>query len=233
MKIALLEDDPVQAEALQRWLAEAGHDVHVFMRGRDLLQRVSGESFDAFLLDWMLPDQTGHDVLCCLRQEHGITAPIVFVTSLSTEEGVTAGLNAGADDYMIKPIRRLELLSRLEAIWRRAQPRVHHPQYIDIPPFQIDVQHRRLLRAGMPIDGLTEKEFALALLLFENLGRLLSREYLLGAVWGLNAAVPTRTLDTHISRIRKKLALGPESGFRLVPAYNYGYRLERVVPITQ
>jgi DNA-binding response OmpR family regulator len=169
-----------------------------------------------------------------LRQEYHITAPVVFATSLSTEEGVVAGLSAGADDYMIKPIRQFELLSRLEAVWRRINPPPSHPpQSIELPPFRIDIRQRRIFRSGIPIEGITEKELSLSILLFENLGRLMSREHLLAAVWGLNAGVPTRTLDTHISRVRKKLDLGPESGFRLVPAYNYGYRLERVAFATK
>lgn len=227
MRIALLEDDPAQAETLAAWLTAAGHDTHVFGLGRDLLRHAGRESFDTFLIDWMLPDQSGHEVLRCLRQERAIAAPVVFVTSRDAEEDIVAGLDAGADDYMVKPLRRLELLSRLEAVWRRANARSALPQLVDVPPYRIDLELRRVLRDGMPVENLTEKEFALALFLFQNLGRLLSRGHLLEAIWGLSANIPTRTLDTHISRVRKKLDLHPANGFRLVPAYNYGYRLER------
>ncbi len=228
VRIALLEDDPAQAETLAAWLSAAGHDTHVFKLGKDLLRHASRESFDAFLIDWMLPDQTGHEVLRWLRRERGITAPVLFVTSRDAEEDIVAGLDAGADDYMIKPIRRLELLSRLDAVWRRFRLRDDSPQVVDLPPYRLDLEHRRVLRNGVPVEALTEKEFALALFLFQNLGRLLSRGHLLEAIWGLTAAIPTRTLDTHISRVRKKLDLHPANGFRLVPAYNYGYRLERI-----
>ncbi|HZV55868.1 MAG TPA: response regulator transcription factor, partial [Rhodocyclaceae bacterium] len=122
MRIALLEDDAAQAETLTAWLNEAGHDVHAFGLGRDFLRHVSRESFDTFLIDWMLPDQSGHEILRWLRQERGETAPAIFVTSRDAEEDIVTGLDAGADDYMVKPIRRLELLSRLEAIWRRNRP---------------------------------------------------------------------------------------------------------------
>jgi two-component system, OmpR family, response regulator RegX3 len=227
VRIALLEDDPAQADTLAAWLTTAGHDVHAFKLGKDLLRAASRESFDAFLIDWMLPDQSGHEVLRCLRQERAIAAPVIFVTSRDAEEDIVAGLDAGADDYMVKPLRRLELLSRLEAVWRRAHARSALPQLIDLPPYRIDLELRRVLRDGVPVENLTEKEFALALFLFQNLGRLLSRGHLLEAIWGLSANIPTRTLDTHISRVRKKLDLHPANGFRLVPAYNYGYRLER------
>jgi DNA-binding response OmpR family regulator len=227
VRIALLEDDPAQAETLADWLATAGHDVHVFKLGKDLLRSASRESFDAFLIDWMLPDQTGHEVLSCLRQERRIVAPVIFVTSRDAEEDIVAGLDAGADDYMVKPLRRLELLSRLEAVWRRAHAHNTQPQPVDLPPYHIDLEHRRVLCNGVPVESLTDKEFALVVFLFQNLGRLLSRGHLLEAIWGLSANIPTRTLDTHISRVRKKLDLHPANGFRLVPAYNYGYRLER------
>ena len=227
MRLALLEDDPAQADILVAWLTTAGHDVHAFTLGKDLLRIASRESFDAFLIDWMLPDQSGHEVLRCLRQERGVVAPVLFVTSRDAEEDIVAGLDAGADDYMVKPVRRLELLSRLEAVWRRAHARNAPSQLFDLPPYRIDIEHRRVLQNGVPVENLTEKEFALVLFLFQNLGRLLSRGHLLEAVWGLSANIPTRTLDTHISRIRKKLDLHPANGFRLVPAYNYGYRLER------
>lgn len=228
MRIALLEDDPAQAETLASWLAAAGHDMHVFGLGRDLLRHASRESFDTFLIDWMLPDQTGHEVLRWLRQERGETAPMIFVTSRDAEEDIVAGLNSGADDYIVKPVRRLELLSRLEAIWRRTRPKEDNESVIDLPPYRIELTTRRILRGGNAVETLTEKEFNLVVFLFQNLGRLLSRGHLLEAVWGVSASIPTRTLDTHVSRIRKKLELHSANGFRLVPAYNYGYRLERV-----
>jgi DNA-binding response OmpR family regulator len=154
---------------------------------------------------------------------------VIFVTSRDAEEDIVAGLNSGADDYIVKPVRRLELLSRLEAIWRRTRPKDDNESIIDLPPYRIELTTRRVLRNGDAVEALTEKEFNLIVFLFQNLGRLLSRGHLLEAIWGVSAAIPTRTLDTHISRIRKKLDLHPANGFRLVPAYNYGYRLERVV----
>lgn len=228
MRIALLEDDAAQAETLASWLREAGHDVHVFAAGRDLRRQIGRESFDTFLIDWMLPDQSGHEVLRWLRQERGDMAPAIFVTSRDAEEDIVAGLNAGADDYMVKPIRRLELLSRLEAIWRRNRQTDHGHDVIDITPYRLNLAQRTIHCNGKPIEGLTDKEFALAAFLFQNPGRLLSRGHLLESVWGINASVPTRTLDTHISRLRKKLELHPANGYRLAPAYNFGYRLERV-----
>jgi len=228
VRLALLEDDPAQAQTLSRWLADAGHDVHVFGLARDLLRQTNHESFDTFLIDWALPDQSGHEVLCRLRTDRGESAPVIFVSSRDAEDDIVAALQAGADDYMVKPIRQRELLHRLEAVWRRCHPQGPGQEVIDMPPYRFELPARRVLRAGNPVPALTDKEFQLAAFLFQNLGRLLSRGHLLEAVWGLSAAVPTRTLDTHISRVRRKLELHPANGFRLTPTYSYGYRLEKI-----
>lgn len=225
MRIALLEDDPVQSTTLAAWLREAGHVVHTYASARDLRRDVGRESFDVFLLDWMLPEQSGEEVLRWLREQRGESVPIIFLTARNAEEDIVAALSAGADDYMTKPLRRAEMLSRIAAVWRRSQPRSRELDVVEYPPYRFEVSTHRALRNGAPVE-LTEKEFNLAVFLFRNLGRLLSRGHLLEAVWGLNASVATRTVDTHVSRVRSKLELRPENGFRLTPAYNYGYRLE-------
>lgn len=225
MRIALLEDDVVQSTTLAVWLREAGHDVHTYVSARDLKRDVGRESFDVFLLDWMLPEQSGEEVLHWLREQRGESVPIIFITARKAEEDIVAALSAGADDYMVKPIRRAEMLSRIAAVWRRSQPRSRELDIVDHPPYRFEITAHRALRNGEAVE-LTEKEFNLAVFLFRNLGRLLSRGHLLEAVWGRNASVATRTVDTHVSRVRSKLELRPENGFRLTPAYNYGYRLE-------
>lgn len=228
LRIALLEDDAAHSEMLSLWLRDAGHDVHPFSTGRDLRRHASRESFDVFLIDWMLPDQSGHEILRWLREERGEKTPAIFVTSRDSEEDIVTGLGAGADDYMIKPIRRFELLARLEAVWRRSRPAEPVLDVIELPPYRLDLARRSIYRDGQPVESMTDKEFALAAFLFQNPGRLFSRGHLLESVWGINADVPTRTLDTHISRLRKKLELYPANGYRLSPAYNYGYRLDRL-----
>ena len=228
MRFAILEDDPAQMEVLTGWLREAGHDVHGFGLARELMRVASRESFDLFLVDWVLPDLTGEQVLRWLRVERGNDTPAIFITSSDAEEDIANAFSAGADDYLIKPPRRIELLSRIEAVMRRSQPRTNN-QSLVVAPYNFDLARKMLTVDGVPVE-MTDKEFELAAFLFRNLGRLLSRGHLLEAVWGRNPALATRTVDTHISRVRSKLNLRPENGFRLTPTYNFGYRLERIDP---
>jgi diguanylate cyclase (GGDEF)-like protein len=226
MRVAILEDDPVHRDTLSAWLREAGHDVHAFPCGRDFIRSAGRESFDLYLLDWTLPDMTGHDVLRWAREDRGDDVPAIFTTARDAEEDVVAALSVGADDYIVKPMRRFETLSRIEAVMRRARPVAADP-VLEVGAYRFDTATKAASCEGEPV-ALTEKEFDLAVFLFRNLGRLISRGHMLEAVWGRNPNVATRTVDTHISRVRAKLGLRPERGFRLSPTYNYGYRLERL-----
>lgn len=226
MRIAALEDDPAQLLVLTTCLREAGHEVHEFRLTSDLKRFCSRESADLFILDWMVPDQTGEEFLKWLRDERNDDTPAIFLTSRDAEEDVVAGLSAGADDFIIKPPSPRILLSRIDAVMRRSKA-VSVPAVLDFPPYRIDPGQNEITLNGEVVE-LTEKEFALAFFLFRNVGRLLSRGHMFEAVWGRNPDVPTRTVDTHVSRVRSKLQLRPENGFRIVPTYSFGYRLEQL-----
>jgi DNA-binding response OmpR family regulator len=230
MRVAILEDDPDQLALLRRWLAQDGHDVHGFLSGREIMMRSARESFDLFLLDWQVPDVPGIEVLQWVRGNVSAQVPILFVTVRDAEQDIVYALEHGADDYMIKPARQAELLARVHALLRRAYPRAEDAK-ISLPPYEIDVQKGEVRRAGERID-LTPKEYDLAVVFFRNVGRLLSRGHLQETVWGRSGELNTRTVDTHVSQVRKKLDLRPESGYRVVPIYNYGYRLEKITPAT-
>ena len=227
MRIALLEDDVAVGTAMQLWLEAAGHTVHNFISGKAIVREASRESFDLFLLDWHVPDLSGEQVVRWLREKQQSTVPVLFATSRDGEADIVSALQAGADDYMVKPIRRLELLARVEALLRRSQPKQSADEPISIGPYSINLLDRVVTLAGNAID-MTDKEYDLTVFLFRNIGKLISRGHLAESVWGQVGDVQSRTVDTHMSRVRKKLQIGPAHGVRLTPVYNFGYRFERI-----
>jgi DNA-binding response OmpR family regulator len=183
-------------------------------------------------MDWNMPEMTGIDVLARLPELLSTTPPVLLVTSRSVESDVVEGLNAGADDYLVKPFEPSILLARVAALLRRAYPASPPTSGETHEGWTFDPATETASRDGRT-EQLTSKEFQLALTLFRNMSRALSRDYLLERVWGHRADLETRTLDAHISRLRGKLSLRPASGFRLVTVYGFGYRLERCQPILE
>ena len=227
MRVALVEDDPQVGQLMCLWLEEAGHSTQHYLGGKPFLLDMVRESFDLVILDWMLPDASGDQLLTWLRKNVDWPIPVIFVSARDSEEDIVHGLNLGADDYITKPIRRNEFLARLGAVLRRTAPTLAKDELLDFPPFHIDTTTRCIVRDGQVAD-LTQKEYELALFLFRNAGRLLSRRHLLESVWGQQSDINTRTVDTHVSRLRAKLTLLPEQGWRLSAVYNHGYRLEHL-----
>ena len=225
MKIALLEDDPNLAEQLLGHLKKAAIACKHYSTGKDFLYAVTHDSFDLLIMDWQLPDMEGIDVLRKLRQQIEWPIPVLFLTQREAEEDIINALNAGADDYMVKPAREGELLARLTALVRRNQKETSHTEEVSFGPFKVNHKKRTIQLNDEPLT-LTDKDFELTTFLFENKGRLLSRKYLLERVWGVNSDINTRTVDTHMSRLRRKLGIKPENGFRIKTIYQHGYRLE-------
>lgn len=229
-RVAVLEDDPSQAKLLQHWITSQGHVCRLFDRGQDILRAVLRDTYDLVVLDWRVPDLSGEEVCRAIRKSVREPVPVLFTTGRDREEDIVQALKSGADDYLVKPLRRLEFLARLEALLRRSRGHGRDSdETIEAGAFTIDPGGRTLLKNGVVID-LTQKEFEMATLLFRNVGRLLSRSYLLDTVWGISADVSTRTVDTHASQLRNKLGLYPEEGWRLSAVYQHGYRLERIAP---
>ncbi|MCP3870660.1 MAG: response regulator transcription factor [Gammaproteobacteria bacterium] len=228
MRIAFLEDDLPQAEVLKDWLAGAGYSCLHFETAKSFLRAFRQESFDLLVLDWELPESSGFEVLGWVREYEEWRIPILFVTHRDSEEDIVAALSAGADDYMIKPVSREVTLARVGALARRSGVSPDSQAIRQVGDFKVLVQDGAILYKDQPVD-LTGKEFKLAMMLFGNVGRLLSRNHMLETVWGVGPELATRTVDTHISRIRRKLRLTPEFGWKLKAVYHHGYRLEQMV----
>ncbi|MCF8156928.1 MAG: response regulator transcription factor [Rhodoferax sp.] len=225
MHIGILEDDPDQRVLLELWVGSGQHTCHGFCTAAEFIEGAKKERFDLMLIDWMLPDGTGADVLQWVRQNLGWDIPVIVVTARDDEATVVTALKMGADDFVVKPPKPMELLARFENVARRVKP--GGLPVLRLGCFEVDVQQHRLSLDGNAIT-LTQKEFDLSVYLFQSPGKLLSRDHLLNKIWGINTDVDTRTVDTHISRLRKKLQLDGSKGWKLTPIYGYGYRFDRV-----
>ena len=225
--VGLLEDDPDMAALVGHWLEEAGYAMRWFRNATEYRRRQGSEAIDLLLLDWMLPDGTGIEVIGTIRSSANSRLPVIFLTARDTEDDLVRGLGSGGDDYVVKPPKQRELIARVNAAMRRHTGESESGETIELLPYAVDPKRRRVSIDGHDVD-LTQREFDLACFLFRRHGRIISRDALLENVWNLSAAVSTRTVDTHISRLRKKLALNGERGWRLAAIYQHGYRLEQI-----
>ena len=229
MHVGVLEDDVDQQVWVRLRLASAQYTCTMFDTVVGMIGGLKGEHFDALLLDWMLPDGSGAEVLHWVRGNMGWNMAVVILTARTDETTVVQALQAGADDFVVKPPKQQELIARLAAAARRANP--GGLPILRLGAFEVDIPRHTLSMDGAPVT-LTQKEFDLAVYLFQSPAKLLSRDHLLNKVWGLNTDVDTRTVDTHVSRLRKKLLLDGTRGWKMSPVYGYGYRLDRIDLIT-
>ena len=225
MHVGILEDDIAQQEIYKLWLTTAQHTCKAFDTARGFIEGIKHERFDLFLIDWMLPESSGAEVLRWVRENQGWSIPVIFITARDSEVDIVTALRDGADDYLVKPPKFLELIARIESLSRRAKS----APVVRLGDYEINQDMRTIAVQGRPVE-LTQKEFELACYMFQHPAKLLSRVHLLEKLWGLNADVDTRTVDTHVSRIRRKLGIAPERGWQIVPVYGYGYRMEKVEP---
>lgn len=227
MRIAVVDDEESIVRFAIDALTAAGHSCIGFGTGAALLAALRQQTFDLMLLDWNLPDCFGIDLLPLIREAMSRDTPIIMLTSRTGKDDVVAALHAGADDYVVKPESPSVIVARVEAVLRRAMPTAPQQRMLHFGPYAFD----RLTETVKVRDedvALSAKEFQLAVTLFENMRRALSRTYLLETTWQSAADISTRTLDVHVSRVRIKLKLTPENGYCIVAIPNYGYRLERL-----
>jgi len=207
MKILIIEDDRQTAEYLAKGLREQGHVVLVADNGGEGLLRAAGEKYDIMVIDRMLPGIDGLRVVKTVRGA-GVKTPILLLTTLGGIDDRVEGLEAGGDDYLVKPFAFVELLARINALARRP-PMTDAETTLRVADLEMDLLKRTVRRAGSHID-LTPLEFKLLEHLMRNRSRVLTRTMLLEGVWGFHFDPKTSIVETHISRLRSKIDKGFE-----------------------
>lgn len=228
-RILIVEDNPDLAYGLQTSLEIEGHSVEVAEDGVSGLERALDAPPDLIILDLMLPGMDGYRVLRSLREE-GVETPVIILTARGEEADKVMGFRLGADQYVTKPFGLLELLARVKALLRRsagpAEPESREGASIErFGEIEVNPSSHTVTRAGEPVQ-LTPKEYDLLLALIRRRGAVASRPELLREVWGHQASVMTRTVDIHISELRRKLEPDPPNPRHILTVRKAGYRLE-------
>jgi two-component system OmpR family response regulator len=205
MKLLIVEDDKEGAAFLKRALAEAGHTVDHAAGGRDGLLLAAGEPYDVIVLDRMLPEMDGLAILRTIRAS-GVKAPVLLLTALGGIDDRVEGLEAGGDDYLVKPFAIAELLARVNALARRPPPR-EVQTVLAVADLRMELLSRTVTRGGARIE-LQPREFQLLEYLMRHAGRVVTRTMLLEAVWDFHFDPKTNIVETHVSRLRGKIDRG-------------------------
>jgi two-component system OmpR family response regulator len=205
MRILLIEDDAETAYYISRGLSEDGHNTSTAHDGREGLSRAGAEDWDLLIVDRMLPEMDGLSIVQALRSAGSIT-PVLFLTTLGGVDDRVHGLNAGADDYLVKPFSFAELLARVAALGRRS-PRLAVETNLKIADLEIDLLARTVVRGGAPIE-LLPREFRLLEYLMRHAEQTVTRAMLLENVWDVHFEPNTTVVETHISRLRSKIDRG-------------------------
>ncbi len=234
----IVEDSPESAELLATVVEEEGFQPLICGSGAEAMQVFDRERPVAVLMDWVMPDRPGIDVCRHIRQADQLV-PVLFVSGRDDEASISRGLDAGADDFLVKPVRRTELVARLEAHLRKVRAVAAtgvQPGQAPTPPElpmairfgAVDVDSRaRVVRVDGREVGLGPLEFKLLEYFGRNAGIAISREQILNEVYGYDADISTERVDLLVRRLRAKLGEGPDHGGQLVAVPGYGYRLER------
>jgi len=221
-RILLVEDEPDLAEVLRYNLEKEGFDVELEERGDAALERIRRDAPDLLLLDLMLPGLDGLEVARILQRDTRTRSlPLIMLTAKGEEVDRIVGLELGADDYVTKPFSPREVVLRVKAVLRRAERSVAEGETLSVGPLRLDPAGHRLEVAGDEVP-LTATEFRLLKLLMERVGRVQTRGQLLSDVWGYAEDIDSRTVDTHIRRLRRKLGPGAD---HIETVIGVGYRL--------
>jgi len=224
-RILIVDDEPEIVRGLEDNLRFEGYQTAAATNGQDALALAQSDAPDLILLDIMMPRMSGWDVCRALR-EKGIEAPIIMLTARGEEVDRVRGLELGADDYVTKPFSLRELLARVRAVLRRPGPRTRFEEFT-FGDVRIRPRVRQVFKAGEEI-RLTRKEFDLLVFLVAHRGEVLTRERLLDEVWGYERFPTTRTVDTHILRLRKKFETDADQPVWILTLHGHGYKFATV-----
>lgn len=214
-RILIVEDDEAISNLIKLNLSMVGYESLQTFSGIEVIPILKTECIDLILMDVMLPRMDGFELIKYIKPFH---IPVIFLTAKNTLTDKVAGLKAGGEDYIVKPFETIELLARIEVVLRRYAKNNNNIQFKDITIYEKE----RIVKKEDKIIDLTLKEFDLLLVLIKNKNLAVSREYLLEQIWGYEYMGETRTIDTHIQKLRSKLELGDF----IKTVYKIGYRLE-------
>ena len=221
--ILLVEDDPALRSALETRLHAEGYKLDSAVDGEEALRKATTLPFDLIILDVMLPIRSGFDVCRDVRQQ-GMATPILMLTVRDQLVDKVVGLNLGADDYMTKPFESAELIARIQALLRRVPIRSGQGVY-GFGAIQVNVPRGEVIKDGKAVE-LTRREFQLLCYLMERSETAVPRSELLRSIWGYDSCAFTRTVDTHIGSLRKKLEEAPSRPQLIITVPNVGYKFQ-------
>jgi DNA-binding response OmpR family regulator len=223
--IAIVEDDTVFAAELEEFLGGLGYSVASYSSSQSFLTAVRQKGCDLLIVDWTLPDLTGIDVLEYVRKFHP-DMPSIMLTARNDRSDIIRGLQAGADDFVSKPVDPDILRLRIKSVLRRYNGDIRtRPESVVLGPYLLRPSNSTVYFQDEAII-LPKREFDMAMMFFTNPNRLLSRQYLAATLWGKVVDYQSRTIDTHVARLRKNLKLDPASGICLSALYGFGYTLQ-------
>lgn len=227
MRIAIADDEGDVVNFLTQIVEDMGHVASTFADGAALSQALVRETYDLVIMDWTMPKKDGFTTLGWMQTSLQEKPPVIMLTNRTAKRDISDALNAGADDYITKPEDPTVISARINALIRRSAGSGAFEAKAVYGKYEFD-RIDQTVAIDDKVIAMTAKEFELADLFFRNRDRTLSRNYIMETIWRTTAALATRTLDMHISRVRAKLDLRPENGFRIFTVFGYGYRLESI-----
>jgi len=223
--IAVVEDDLAFAAELEEFLGTAGYTVSIYDSSQKFLAALRQSECDLLIVDWSIPDLSGIEVLEYIRKFHP-DMPAIMLTARAENIDIVRGLQAGADDYVAKPVDPAVLAQRIKSLLRRSKGEVKNVSENVILGRYLLRPSTSTIYLGDEEIVVPKREFDMAMLFFTNPNRLLSRQYLAATLWGKVVDYQSRTIDTHVARLRKNLKLDPTSGISLNALYGFGYTLQ-------